>query len=1674
MRLKYLKTILEGQDSDCPVADISWSPNNVKLAVATAERLVLLFDRDGVRRDKFSTKPSDPSAGKKSYVITGLAFSENSELLGVAQSDNMVFVYRVGADWSGKKVICNKFPLTGAPLRLLPAENGFFTGTSDGKIRSLDCKSNKSSNLWSAGACCVSLARGGGEAALASGHVDGTLFLNGRLLLRYALPPTALVLLPPYMIVGSCDGRISVYETQRGALVRNLEPSLPPDRRDIISAALSPSGQTVAFGVFDGCLVGEVKESGALELSTLQIPNLYASRALAWSGDGTKLAVASQTGAVLQFEAVLKRWVWRDTVEVRHVSPRQLLLTRLANDSPPLTVTTKLAPDIYNVRFIGNDWYAVCRTSSSLILCDIARGLTSEVAWSGSGERVYAAVGGAGLLHRAGELSVLEYGLDRVLHTVRTERVNPHVLSVRINEGQKEEGRDRKHLAYLLDRQTIAVVDLVTGVQLGQWWHEARVDWLELNESGNLLLLRDTRRRLALLRLDTGEKEIIASGVSFVQWIENSDAVVAQTPTHLLIWYSAWEPQCVEMSECGDSAVCVQARVVLTQGAARLALDEHRLEFNTALRNGDLEGCAQYLESVGGTADVAQLWRQLAEQALKNENVQLAAKCYREVGDEARTYYLDKTVELAVAEGNGDVTTGFNSPIVRARLAIFASDLATAEECYVKRANRPEMAINMYKQFNRWTDAITLAEKTDRDTAKTLKQQYMDYLTSTGRYGTAGAALLARGDPRGAVRLWLRGARARRAAAALLHHPALLHDDELLHAVLDRLVQEEWWEVAGEISERRGDAATAVEYYAKGNNYGRAVQLAREACPGEVTRLEGEWGAWLVASRQAGAAVPHLIEAGHTIDALKAAIKAHHYRKALQIVQVIDDKEAIQEQCEQLGNHFISTQEWETAERVLISCGMVERCVRAYNAVGKIADGLRLASAHLTEEETRDIFIPLTQKFRQEGQLRKAEQIYIGLGDPDEAISMYKEASQYEAMLRLVGAHRAALLEATRRHVAQALHAAGDLRAAETYYVQAGDWKSAIQMYRASGQWESAERVSRAHAPGGVQQQVSLQWAATLAPAAAARLLAARGLAALGARWALQAQRWDIAMELSDLGGGITKREVARHEAAALAEEKPEEAEAAFLRAAAAEDAVRMWLSKGHHQRALALAEKHATHMVEEVLVEGARAAAERGDLVQFEALMIRANRPREVVQHYKDLELWEEAGRVSREYLPDSAEPVPSAVPPLLQRAAQHADRGEWWEAVELLLGASAVGAAGGALRLAERAALRAARLARDRLRGPPRRDAARLLADAFATIGQSEVGEQLRVALLEGVDDDTTAGNFNVKHEAAVEESDPESSALEKLARAGQWQRCLAHAGAKAPHYALRYAANLFKAHSRTEGVDIESEEVPEVLSQVIDTLRQYLTDDVTVSSADAPLAKAVCSEILVRISLAPKAFTVMKDTVAVMVAAGADDRALQALTLLMGLHVPQIASKVARALPRYTDIIVADVAYYMCGSTIRSEEDGAREAFVMLNHCLDLVEAADDDSAQLIDYADFECTDWSRSPLLLESACVRGDALSALRDWLLAVSMDQQVDQTLPTDSRGKYSSYVAEDEPCCVLTGYPLSTRLVTFTNGRCANREPWSRVRSAARAAGAAAAVLRALGAWCGPADSAHV
>lgn len=48
---------------------MAWSPCNSKLAVCTVDRVVWLFDEQGEKKDKFSTKPTDSSVSFPLYAV---------------------------------------------------------------------------------------------------------------------------------------------------------------------------------------------------------------------------------------------------------------------------------------------------------------------------------------------------------------------------------------------------------------------------------------------------------------------------------------------------------------------------------------------------------------------------------------------------------------------------------------------------------------------------------------------------------------------------------------------------------------------------------------------------------------------------------------------------------------------------------------------------------------------------------------------------------------------------------------------------------------------------------------------------------------------------------------------------------------------------------------------------------------------------------------------------------------------------------------------------------------------------------------------------------------------------------------------------------------------------------------------------------------------------------------------------------------------------------------------------------------------------------------------------------------------------------------------------------------------------------------------------------------------
>ena len=61
------------------------------------------------------------------------------------------------------------------------------------------------------------------------------------------------------------------------------------------------------------------------------------------------------------------------------------------------------------------------------------------------------------MIFNAGELTLVEYGINDILGSVRTEFMNPHLLSVRINKRKQKDVERNKKLAYLVDLHTVCI-----------------------------------------------------------------------------------------------------------------------------------------------------------------------------------------------------------------------------------------------------------------------------------------------------------------------------------------------------------------------------------------------------------------------------------------------------------------------------------------------------------------------------------------------------------------------------------------------------------------------------------------------------------------------------------------------------------------------------------------------------------------------------------------------------------------------------------------------------------------------------------------------------------------------------------------------------------------------------------------------------------------------------------------------------------------------------------------------------------------------------------------------------------------------------------------------------------------------------------------------------------------
>merc|ERR1711865_572944 len=136
-------------------------------------------------------------------------------------------------------------------------------------------------------------------------------------------------------------------------------------------------------------------------------------------------------------------------------------------------------------------------------------------------------------------------------------------------------------------------------------------------------------------------------------------------------------------------------------------------------------------------------------------------------------------------------------------------------------------------------------------------------------------------------------------------------------------------------------------------------------------------------------------------------------------------------------------------------------------------------------------------------------------------------------------------------------------------------------------------------------------------------------------------------------------------------------------------------------------------------------------------------------------------------------------------------------------------------------------------------------------------------------------------------------------------------------------------------------------------------------------------------------------------------------------------ELATRISLALLKYCGVIPADKLFYLAGSMCRDQEHLQSLAFVLLNRYIDLTEAIEDGDTSMLDNADLADT-CIPSPFdydLPKKQFQTDEKREEVRDWVLAMSMDQQVEQSLPAKGEGDpmFEAPYTHNNSICIVTG-----------------------------------------------------
>ena len=1251
MNFSHSKNIIPGGEEIAKICAASWSPNNMRLAIATSNKKILLFDENGAKKDAFSTKGREKN---KEYVIREIVFSPDSTKLAIAQSDNIIFVYKLGARWGDTKSICNKLEQPSSVMCMIWSRtkgNEIFFGLTDGKIKiGLLGSKNSSSVLYSYEFPALSIATSLDGKFIISGHADNVI-------LKYNLENSNVAKLCVHTSVPNCmtwgaSGSILVagndykvvFYNDIGKKLQNFDYSNDEKLKEFSSCKVSPSGDAIAVGNFNKFIVFLYNGRKQIwESCVKNIDNYYSITSLCWKPDGSTLVTGNLLGSVDLFEACLKKTVFKDIFEITYVSHSQVVIKNLETKKR-LIIKPQLSIEITKIN-IYLDNYVVMFTKESLIVGDLNLEKHSEIQWKKTGQEKFDFSNyNVCMVYNTEGLALIEYGSNEILGYCPTDYIHSNLISCRLNYNTIQLGKTQalKIIAYLLDLNTICIQDMVAQQNIVTINHDSKVDFLELNKNGNKLIFRDRKRHLYLYYVFEKKKVTLLNFCGFVQWVPNSEVLVAQERKNICVWYNVDDPDKVKIIPVKGDVEEIRRKEGKTEVIVEEAgsggnygnsqtylLDDGLIAFSTAVDENNLNKAVKILENLEMNSETETHWKTLAKLAIANKNLTVAERCYASVGSYSKSNYIKKVMKYIEKQ-----KLTIDHPLVEARLLILDKQFNNAENLLLNN-NLLDETIEILNELQKWDESVKIAEKYAHPEIAKIKAQYYDWLISNDQLDKAAELKEHDGDFMAAIKLYIQGGYPAKAANLVkAYENQAKFDNATLEKIITNLNQVGIYEKAGELLETMGHSQRSLDAYRQAKCFSKAVEIAKKYIPTRVEKLEEEWGDYLFDQKNYENAIVHYIEAGSKERAIEASIQARKWEKAIELVtQYPDVNPAF---YIDIGRHFEFQRKLDQAEKYYLKSGDPLQAFTMYVNSGKWDKVEDIAKKYLKDEASSKTLVTEAEKFEKEGRVKEAEKLYVMGGEPDKAITMYKNIKQYDNMIRLVSQHRKEYLKKTHKMIATYLEADKNLRQAEYHYVQAGEWKACVAMYRGVNMWEDCLRVAKTNGSKAEINELSKGWVESLPKEQQIDKLISMGLTEAAIDIYVNNHDYVNAFKLAEQHEKYKIPEIHLKYAYDLEDQKRyHDAEEHYIKANNVQEAIQMYEHIGDFYSALRIARQHDQASVYSIYFNQGKLFLDKGDIAKAEMCFVNAKQPEYMVKYYVNDKNYTAAIEFASKYCP-------------------------------------------------------------------------------------------------------------------------------------------------------------------------------------------------------------------------------------------------------------------------------------------------------------------------------------------------------------------------------------------------------------------------------------------------------